>query len=373
MKKIILFFLISFFSLEAFKLLGKRWSGLHPVIQLEVSLDFQGFKTHQNYKSFLNEILLSVREWNHKTGANVFWKVKSVAIPDLISNFDLSEIQKIAIEKGNTVCEIAKGDAGKIPVILSSEKDIDGDCSSNSCVYIWSCETEIVHADVTFNNSDFNWSDLETDQDKFNLRTETLKILGQISGLTSCSTGDKESDCPRLGDPDELSVMHKFPKFGKKEFISQDDISGIKTLYGEFNLPFPSSGPYALNDQERGIVQDLINLEYKLGYSNPEGRKAIAKQLEHLVKYSEYRSKKDLKTQYDELFNKIKMQTSTLPREGLKIQRDLLLMGIVTATKTREDVSRGYSTMDIEFINYTIDKHLELWRMTIDRVGGRNQ
>ncbi len=50
MKKILLLLFISILSLEAFKLSGKRWSGLHPVIQIEVDLDFHGFKTHLGYK-----------------------------------------------------------------------------------------------------------------------------------------------------------------------------------------------------------------------------------------------------------------------------------------------------------------------------------
>ncbi|HMV41866.1 MAG TPA: hypothetical protein PK079_10795 [Leptospiraceae bacterium] len=373
MKKIIFLILISFLSLEAFKLSGKKWSGLHPVIQIEIDPFFQGIKTHQGVKFFLKDILLAVNEWNRKTGSHVNWKIGSLAVPDTKSYFDLVNADKIANDRGQSLCEVVKSGTGKIASVVSSEKDSDGDCTANSCVYVWSCGDEIVHADVTLNNSAYSWADLISDQNTFNIRSEILKILGQLSGLTSCSPGDRDSDCSKSGDPDMQSVLYKFPDFGKKEVITSDDISGIQTLYGTFNLPFPQTGPYALNDQERGIVQDLIDLENKLGYANPEGRKAIAVQLNHLAKYSEYRSKKDLKQQYDELMNIMQSQTPTLSIEGLKIQRDLLLMGIVTATKTKEDVMNGFSSMDIGFIDYTIQRHMELWRMTIDRVGEREQ
>lgn len=373
MKKILLLLFISILSLEAFKLSGKRWSGLHPVIQIEVDLDFHGFKTHLGYKEFLKEILLSAREWNRKTKSHLDWKIKSVALPDVKSHFNLESIQRTAIENNQTLCDVAKTTTSKIPVVISAEKIPDTDCSATSCTFVWSCDDEIIHGDVSINNSSFSWSDLVSDQDVFNAKAEALKILGQLAGLTSCSPGDRDSDCDKTGDPDTQSVLYKFPDFGKKESITPDDAAGIQALYGTFQLPFPDSGKYALNDQEREIVQDLLNLEYTLGYANPEGRRAIAKQLDHLAKYSEYRSKKDMKEQYDELMGIMQRQTPTMSREGLKIQRDLLLMGIVTATKTKEDVLNGYSSMDIGFIDYTIQRHMELWRMTIDRVGGREE
>ncbi len=358
-------------SLEAYKLSGKKWHGLHPVIKIEVDPMIQGMKSHLGYRLFLKEILLALREWNNKTDSHFDWKASGVPVPDTKSYFDLPELLKIATEQNKSACEVAKGNIGQLPIIISNENETDKDCTASSCTYIWSCGDEIIHADVTLNNSDFTWSDLVSNKDNLNIRTEVLKVAGQLAGLTSCAPGDTDLECNKMADPDAQSVLYKFPVFEKKEIISADDSNGIKALYGNFILPFPSSGPYALNEQERDIVQNLINIEYKLGYSKPEGRIQIAKQIDHLSKYSEYRSKKDLKKQYDEFMNAMQRQTATQSRDILKLQRDTLLMGIVTAVKTKEDVQNGYSSMDIGFIDYTINRHMELWRLTVDTIGGR--
>lgn len=72
---------------------------------------------------------------------------------------------------------------------------------------------------------------------------------------------------------------------------------------------------------------------------------------------------------YDEFISKMDRQTSSLDIKGLKIQRMVLLLGIYSAHRTKEDAQRGYNTMDTSFIDYTIGRQLSLWQRTIDALG----
>jgi hypothetical protein len=114
-------------------------------------------------------------------------------------------------------------------VLFYPEKSEDADCSGPSCVYVWSCNNTIVHADVILNNSQFSWSEIGNDGDVINIKSEIIKALGYVVGLGHCQTGDSIADCAgRTGtDPSSDSVMYKFPQIGKKTTITEDERQGM--------------------------------------------------------------------------------------------------------------------------------------------------
>jgi hypothetical protein len=195
-----------------------------------------------------------------------------------------------------------------------------------------------------------------------------MKNFGFITGLSSCKAGDA-TQCNDPNEPDISSAVYRFTQQGQKQTISQDDINGIQYLYGQYQLPFQTTGEYALNFTERNTLREYRLVEESLGFLTPERRMSIAKQTKALIGFSENKSKKPLQQMYDEFIGRMDRQTGGMSVDALIIQRDTLLKGIYTAHRTKEDVQNGYSTMDIGFIDYTINRQLNLWNKTIDALG----
>ncbi len=162
--------------------------------------------------------------------------------------------------------------------------------------------------------------------------------------------------------------MYKFPQTGRIDQISTDDMVGIQTLYGTSNLPFPVSGKYTLT---YGDIQSYYTMDAMAGNTNEDGRKRSGKFLDNLSAYNHKRTKRTLPDQYDEFYNMVKLQTPTFDKEDLEHQRELLTQGIVDAVKLKEDALKGYHSMDPNFIQTMIDRHLELRNLTIDALEGK--
>lgn len=145
--------------------------------------------------------------------------------------------------------------------------------------------------------------------------------------------------------------MNKFPEPGLQYALSADDIAGIKELYGEFLLPFPDEGKYALNAQDKEDIAEAIQIENTAGLTNAAGRKAAAESLKQLISFTEYRDKKSNRQLYDEFAALTLRQTQKFSQSELKLQRRLLTVGTVTAVRMQEDRKNGINDMDLDFIS----------------------
>ena len=336
-----------------------KWGGLNPVVGFFVNPYLAGFKSSRNQPLILKEFLDASGEWFQKGGYKFSYKFWGATL-DKPTGYD-------AINCSGEV-NTPQGES-----VFFAESNPDPDCTASSCVFVWSCNGTIVHADVQLNNSDFSWNHIGSDGDVKNLKTEALKAFGYMAGLGHCKPGDTANDCQALTgtDPQQGSVMYKFPQTGRIDQITSDDIAGIQAIYGTFNLPFPTSGKYALTYGDMQSIQNYNELDAMAGNTTEEGRKRSGMFLDNLAAYNHKRTKRTLPDQYDEFYNMVKLQTPTFDKEDLEHQRELLTQGIVHAVKLKEDALKGYHAMDPNFIQSMIDRHLELRNMTIDALEGK--
>jgi len=368
-----LLYLLIFIFLTGFMVTGKKWYGLNPTIKFGVNPNFVGFQTELSPKDFAVMISWAAHEWNTKADSRIKWVVDEVfpASSKTSSYFNFADIQKKADESEKTFCEIAVANADHAKVVFSVNSDEESDCSGRSCSYVWSCGDRIVHADVEFNNSSFVWSKLNSDLSVVNLKSEAMKVFGYISGLTNCGFGLTASECNSLGsEPTANSALYKFPEPGKIETINDDDVNGIQTIYGKSILPFDSSGIYSLTLDEQTKVNSYYALLQSLNLNNELGRIQLGSHLKTLADYNKYRTNKEQKEQYDSFYEGALRDTARMSIEQLQVQRDLFLIALVTASQMKEDALYGRNNLDPAFIDYTIQKHLDLWRITINRLGG---
>ncbi|HMV41870.1 MAG TPA: hypothetical protein PK079_10775 [Leptospiraceae bacterium] len=336
-----------------------KWSGLNPVVGFFINPKIIGFKSSKNQPLIAKEFLDAAGEWFQKGGYRFSFKFQGITLDKPASVEDIDCTARTDVQQGDAV--------------FFAEPNSDPDCTASSCVYLWSCNGSIVHADVQLNNSDFNWNHIGSDGDVKNLKTEALKAFGYMAGLGHCKTGDTVTDCQaRTGsDPKEGSVMYKFPQIGRIDQIGSDEVTGIQTLYGTLNLPFPTSGKYSLTYGDMKSIQDFNSLNAIAGNTDEDARKRGGQFLDSLSDYNFKRTKRTLPDQYDEFYNLVKMQTPTFDKEDLEHQRELLTQGIVSAVKLKEDALKGYHKMDPNFIQSMIDRHLKLRNLTIDALEGK--
>ena len=151
--------------------------------------------------------------------------------------------------------------------------------------------------------------------------------------------------------------------------IAANDIQAIQILYGTLNLPFPSEGKYALNEEDIGDVIGQIEMEATVGANSVENRKQYGSYVANLVQYSQRRTGQNLRQQYDDFFDLAKRQTAGFSQEQLRFQLQYLNMGIYNGLKLKEDATKGYNTLDPTLLDYMLQKHLELRQSTIDGMG----
>ena len=334
-----------------------RWGGENPVIGFFVNPIIIGFKSSKNQPLIVKEFLDASGEWFQKGGYRFSFKFQGITLDKPASYEDLN---------CNSRTDTQQGDA-----VFFAEPNSDTECNGSSCVYLWSCNDVIVHADVQLNNSDFSWNHFGSDGDVKNLKTEALKAFGYMIGLGHCNTWDTTNDCQARTGTDPGSVMYKFPQTGRIDQISSDEIQGIQSIYGTLNLPFPNSGKYALTYGDMKSIQDYYNIKIIAGITDEDARKRSGQFLDSLSAYNFKRTKRTLPDQYDEFYNIVKLQTPTFDKEDLEHQRELLTQGIVDAVKLKEDALKGYHKMDARFIQSMIDRHLELRNLTIDALEGK--
>ncbi|MDX1959073.1 MAG: hypothetical protein SFU98_10910 [Leptospiraceae bacterium] len=362
--------IVSILALWNYKTIGAKWKGNFPIIKFEINPHLIGYKSFLTENAIAFRMIEAAEEWNTKTGSRIEWQASAIQKKDEIQpfTFDVNKLIQSANEKGITPCELAKSELTKQSVPFFNQQFEDADCTSSSCAMVWSCGDQIVSANVIMNNSQFNWNDLSNDKDMIDIKTETMKNLGLLAGLTHCRAGEGEQSCSGT-EPTSDSAMYRFTEPGKKQTISQDDSNGIQSIYGAYSLPFPKEGQYALNFTERAMIRDFRILESTLGYDDDLKRAEGYKFIKGLISYDERKSMKTFQEMYNDFYNKMQRQMVDADKETLLIQRDTLLIGIYQAQRAKEDLQKGIGQFEASFIDNSIQRQLELWKVTIDALG----
>ncbi len=148
-----------------------RWGGLNPVVGFFVNPILVGFKSSRNQPLIVKEFLDASGEWFQKGGFRFSYKFWGITLDKPVSYDDI---------QCNGTNDRPQGES-----VFFAESNLDPDCSASSCVFVWSCGENIVHADVQMNNSDFSWNHIGSDDDVKNLKTEALKVFGYMAGLAT--------------------------------------------------------------------------------------------------------------------------------------------------------------------------------------------
>jgi len=338
-----------------------KWGGINPVVSFAINPEIIGFKSSKNQNFIVKEIVEASGEWFLKAESKLNFKYAGLSKS---KPFSIDEISCDA----ETRLDLQQGE-----VLFYPDKGEEEDCSSSSCAYVWSCNGTIVHADVILNNSQFSWSEIGSDADVRNIKFEILKAFGYVAGLGHCNPGDTANECQaRTGtDPTSSSVMYKFPQLGKKTTISEDEKLGLQSIYGVQSLPFPKEGKYALTYNELNQIQEYTQLLTVAGSFSDAGRKSFGNNFRSVSAYNFRKTNKTLEAQYDEFISLARSQIPEFTKEELEAQRMFLNQGILSAYLMKEEVDLGYVQLDKAFLDYTIQNHLELRKLTIDALEGK--
>lgn len=332
-----------------------KWNGLNPVVKYSINPNIT-YLTPSNVEQTAKS---SGLQWFSLGKANFAFLHNGIGDQTFPRDTNTANCQNAVLSGGD-----AK---------IFFRDNFDTDCTGNSCVFLWKCGSTIVQSDVQLNSVATRWTFLApVDSSETNLQSELLHDFGHIAGVEHCKIGDTESMCSaRLGnfwaDFTPRDAMYRIPSYMEK--IAANDIQALQKLYGILNLPFPADGKYALNEEDMQNVIAQIELENMAGLGSIEGRKKAGEYLAALANYNRKRTGKDLLTQYNEFESKVKGQMSGFDSDDLTLQRKLLTTGIYTAYKSKQDAQNGYLSFDPNFIEYTIQKHLELRALTIDAIG----
>jgi hypothetical protein len=373
MRKIFHSFLLIVLSgfLFHYKTIGQRWEGSYPIIELEISSFHTGFQSYLTEKEVVKQILLAVQDWNQTSGStNIHWKVKKFYQMGENATWKINpvELREKSIETGRKVCDLGEMISQQKMATFHIDYEPNPDCTDQICAYIWSCENKIISADIVLNNSEHNWNSMVMTQYSGNIYSGIQKAIGYISGLTHCRAGDRPEDC-NLETSAQGEILQRLPEYEKESRVGVEEKNGLHSIYGAISMPFPSSGKYALNEEEFDYFIQLQEAENHLRLDSQEARRKINERLNDLVSYSEKKEGKKLREMYEEFASLIESQTSSLPVEGLLIQKRTLLGGIYAAVKTKEDIQEGRSDMSLDFVDYTISRQMALWNLTIDTLG----
>ena len=332
-----------------------KWNGLNPVVKYSINPNISYLSASNVEQSAKSSSL----QWFSFGKANFAYSQSGTGDETSPRDVNTVNCSNVALSSGNAE-------------IFFSE-NFDSDCTGNSCVFLWKCGNTIVQSDMQLNSVATRWTLLApTDSSETNLQSELLHDFGHIAGIEHCKIGDTTSICSaRLGgfweDFKQTDAMYRFPSF--KEKIAANDIQAIQILYGTLNLPFPSEGKYALNEEDIGDVIGQIEMEATVGANSVENRKQYGSYVANLVQYSQRRTGQNLRQQYDDFFDLAKRQTAGFSQEQLRFQLQYLNMGIYNGLKLKEDATKGYNTLDPTLLDYMLQKHLELRRSTIDGMG----
>ena len=106
-----------------------------------------------------------------------------------------------------------------------------------------------------------------------------------------CIPGDTELEClAKVGsghsNPLISEVMHKFVNPGVvKTNLSNDDIAGIRTLYGELKTTLPVTGDYALDKDEILAIGIEMRMQIRDGHDTVDARQAQARSIQEMYNF----------------------------------------------------------------------------------------
>ncbi len=255
-------------------------------------------------------------------------------------------------------------------VVVATEED-DPDCTGDTCVFVWTCglDSEIVHADIQINAH----STALAVGGNTPLLPRMLHAFGHALGLDHCSPGETTLECARRQGPGQGGVpaeaaMSAFP--GAQQ-LAADDRDGLRTLYGELDLPFPTTGPYRLSAADVESIIEARKLEADLGFTTAAQRAAAQKYISDLVQDAEIRAGKNLTQQMNEFYDYAIASLGPMNAENLGHSRETVTIGMYGTLRWMEDTRAGRSSLSMDFLNALWARQDQLRRATIDAQGAQ--
>jgi hypothetical protein len=275
----------------------------------------------------------------------------------------------------------------KDKVVFASAAE-DPDCTAESCSFIWICEEDILHFDTQVNTRDYYWTtSAEITKEDNDLETNLLHELGHVLGLSHCKLGKTEDDCKsNIGEghsiPGVTSVMYQFENTGViKRDLTNDDILGIRSLYGELKTSLPVSGKYALNEKDIWAISIATRSDEEKQVNTPHARQiqaASIKELQDFVNTGEIDRTLDWApvtgysqgmkiTEFMNLsFQYIQDGMSARTDEELEIMRNTSTISVVTMEDLMDKYTPSPDVPDRSFLELITNKNNELRNAIID-------
>ena len=261
LKKLRLLLLLTVFAalLQGFMFFesGLRWQGYFPNIKYVVNPAVNGFG---------RDVVLS-----ETASASSVWFVESES---RFSYNQTGETTRGSVSSISLDCS----ESGRKSNLLSektvfAENEPDPDCTGSACSFLWSCGDEIVHFDVVLNTNGYDFLPGAGTENTPGLRNTMIHEFGHVAGLSHCRAGEK--NCAS-GNPADGAMPIFAGFFNSQLTLSNDDRSGMKTLYGNFHNKFPKTGKYALSTGEIEAIADLVALQHEEKLDTPERRQEQA-------------------------------------------------------------------------------------------------
>lgn len=249
-----------------------RWRESFPTVNFNVNSNIIGLNAPDS-ESQISKIKDAARNW-HKVGQSRFTFVFK-------GNMDVSA----AFGPETISCtDAVRLELSKEPGRVFASNIGDPDCTGMSCTFLWTCDKEILHFDVELNNFNNNFSTANPLPVGYHdLFSVMLHAFGHAAGLDHCSPGSSTQSCMDRQidsqiDPILIAAMHKFQDAGVGlTEIAEDDINGLRALYGIFENPFPPEGKYALSEDEIEGIGVLMTRQTAEGHDTPVARQMQAR------------------------------------------------------------------------------------------------
>jgi len=251
-------------------------------------------------------------------------------------------------------------------VFTAVNEDID--CTSSSCVHLWSCEGRdgIINGSIQMNLSGYHWS-FKEEPGYINLKREIMHDFGHLLGLNHCRAGEKNCN----GDPADSSVMYKFTDSGVTK-LSNDDVQGLQELYGALTLPFPTEGKYALTGEDVSVITGVMEYMDQIGVNDPESKQSFNNYSMGLAAFSVKKTGKSMEQQTHDFFQKA---LATLPgssSEALRLGIKFNTMAIFLSDRWIKEASiTGKSPFDVNVMGIAKNYHVQLRERSIDILESR--
>ena len=336
---------------------GLKWAGTLPVIQFVINPDFQGLNAGTEEER-LEVIQAAARNW-YQSGQAQFTMVYEEQTDSAATvGADSLSCNQLDIKQQH-------------PVQIFASPQADPDCTGKSCTYVWNCsgKNEIIHADVQLNNYDYSISLSGTEEQNIDLKSESLHALGHVIGLDHCQPGDTQTRCQArhqgvAADPGDGAVMYKF--VGLLQGLHDDDIAGVKALYGPLVLPIPVTGPYALSQDDYESVVGQMTVEAQYGLNTEESRARAADYGLNLANFTATREGQSLENLTNEFYDTAIASVAHSNVQELAIGRKLVTRGIYVTHRMIKDAEAGKNNWSVDFLTLVLNKQIALRNATID-------